>query len=543
MQGARLEVSDAMGRTQVVPIGDDRVTIGRAQSNVVALDGAEISRWHAEIVKEGDRYILRDIGSRGGTFVNDESVVEHTLSHGDQIRVGRYSDLQFLIGDTPDPVTRATTAGVRSLRQAATLLDWLGALGTAKVLDQLLAMVIDFAITLSGAERGFIMLANPGRGLEFTLGRGARQVTLSGDAFQTSRKIPEQVFATGDPQFVPDLHDEMIAEEHKRTSRFPIRSVHCVPLMLPRYAERAVEVDDAHPVGVLYLDSPEKGPPSSREIQLGLQTLAAEAAVAIENNRLYSEIQGKERLERDLRKAHEFQQGLLPKAAPTHDYFFAAAAMVPCRSIGGDFFDYLDLAGSFGFAVGDVAGKGAAAALLGARVQEIFSCLAGDDPAVTMAAINAAMVKKALKARFVAMFYGVLSPGGELTYCNAGHNPPLLISKNGVRRLTTGGLIVGPFDEATYEQEVVTLSPGDTVITFSDGVSEASNMQGTAFGIDRIVECVDAVPSDMEPRQLVQEVLAAVRKFTVGVPQNDDITVLIARYRGGTRPNVGGAGG
>ncbi len=543
MQGARLEVSDAMGRTQVVPIGDDRVTIGRAQSNVVALNGAEISRWHAEIVKEGDRYILRDIGSRGGTFVNDESVVEHTLSHGDQIRVGRYSDLQFLIGDTPDPVTRATTAGVRSLRQAATLLDWLGALGTAKVLDQLLAMVIDFAITLSGAERGFIMLANPGRGLEFTLGRGARQVTLSGDAFQTSRKIPEQVFATGDPQFVPDLHDEMIAEEHKRTSRFPIRSVHCVPLMLPRYAERAVEVDDAHPVGVLYLDSPEKGPPSSREIQLGLQTLAAEAAVAIENNRLYSEIQGKERLERDLRKAHEFQQGLLPKAAPTHDYFFAAAAMVPCRSIGGDFFDYLDLAGSFGFAVGDVAGKGAAAALLGARVQEIFSCLAGDDPAVTMAAINAAMVKKALEARFVAMFYGVLSPGGELTYCNAGHNPPLLISKNGVRRLTTGGLIVGPFDEATYEQEVVTLSPGDTVITFSDGVSEASNMQGTAFGIDRIVECVDAVPSDMEPRQLVQEVLAAVRKFTVGVPQNDDITVLIARYRGGTRPNVGGAGG
>ena len=543
MQGARLEASDAMGRTQVVPIGDDRVTIGRAESNMVSLDGAEISRWHAEIVKQGDSYILRDVGSRGGTFVNDESVIEHTLRHGDQIRVGRHSDLQFLIGETPDPVTRATTAGVRSLRQAATLLDWLGALGTAKVLDQLLAMVIDFAITLSGAERGFIMLADPARRLEFTLGRGARQVTLSGDAFQTSRTIPEQVFATGDPQFVPDLHDEMIAEEHKRTSRFPIRSVHCVPLMLPRYAERAVEVDDAHPVGVLYLDSPEKGSPSSREIRLGLQTLAAEAAFAIENNRLYSEIQGKAQLERDLRRAHEFQQELLPRAAPKHDYFSAAAEMVPCRSIGGDFFDYLDLAGRFGFAVGDVAGQGAAAALLGARVQEIFSCLAGAVPAVTMAAINASMVKKTLEGRFVAVFYGVLSPGGELTYCNAGHNPPLLIGKNGVRRLTTGGLIVGPFDEARYEQEAVTLSPGDTVITFSDGVSEASNTEGTAFGVDRIVECVNAFPSDMEPSQLVQEVLAAVRKFTVGEPQSDDITVLIARYRGGTRPNVGGAGG
>ena len=191
MHGARLEVSDAMCRTQVVSIEDDRVTIGRAGSNMVSLNGAEISRWHAEIVKQADSYILRDLGSHGGTFVNDESVIEHTLHHGDQIRIGRHSDLQFLIGQTPDPVARATAAGVRSLRQAATLLEWLGALGTAKVLDQLLAMVIDFAIALSGAERGFIMLANPGRGLEFTLGRGARQVTLSGDAFQTSRKIPE----------------------------------------------------------------------------------------------------------------------------------------------------------------------------------------------------------------------------------------------------------------------------------------------------------------------------------------------------------------
>ena len=420
MHGARLEISDAMGRIQVVPIEHDRVTIGRARSNVLSLDGDEISRRHAEIVKEGDSYILRDVGSRGGTFVNDERVIEHTLGHGDQIRIGRHSDLQFLIAETPDRVTRVTTAGVRSLHQAATLLDWLGALGTAKVLDQLLAMVIDFAITLSGAERGFIMLANLGRGLEFTLGRGAGQVTLSSDAFQTSQKIPEHVFATGDPQFVPAPHDEASAEDHTPTGGVPVRSVHCLPLMLPRYAERPVEVDDAHPVGVLYLDGPAKESPSSGEIQLGLQTLAAEAAVAIENNRLYSEIQGKARLERDLRKAHEFQQGLLPRAAPKHDYFSAAAEMVPCRSIGGDFFDYLDLAGNFGFAVGDVAGKGAAAALLGARVQEIFSCLAGAVPAVTIAAINATMVKKALAARFVAVFYGVLSPGGELTYCNAG---------------------------------------------------------------------------------------------------------------------------
>ena len=286
---------------------------------------------------------------------------------------------------------------------------------------------------------------------------------------------------------------------------------------------------------MLYLDSREKGSLSSRAIQLGLETLAAEAAVAIENARLYRESQEKARLDRELQTAYEFQQALLPTAPPTRDYFSAAAEMVPCLSIGGDFFDYLDLDPSFGFMLGDVAGKGAAAGLLGARVQEIFALRApGADPAPTVATINAVMVKKGLEARFVTIFYfyGILAPDGELTYCNAGHNPPLLVSKGGVRRLTTGGLIVGLFDEAEYEQEVVTMSPGDTLIIFSDGVSEATNGEGTEFGDERLLECMRACASDITPRDLVEKLLAGVREFTVGEPQSDDITLLVVRYRG-----------
>ena len=533
MKGARLEVSDPMGRTRIVLIEDDRFTIGRSHGNSLALGSAEISRVHAEIVKEGNSYILRDLGSRAGTFVNDETVIEHTLGHDDQIRIGRHSDLRFLLEDTTETSTRTTTSAVVDLRQTATLLEGLRALGTAKVLDQVLAMVIDYAITLSGAERGFIMLVNPTGALEFTLGRGPRQATLSGDTFQTSGKIPEQVFATAEPQLVADLHDEMFAEAHERTIQLGIRTVYCVPLKLVRYVEHAVEAEDARSIGVLYLDSREKGSLSSRAIQLGLETLAAEAAVAIENARLYRESQEKARLDRELQTAYEFQQALLPTAPPTRDYFSAAAEMVPCLSIGGDFFDYLDLDPSFGFMLGDVAGKGAAAGLLGARVQEIFALRApGADPAPTVATINAVMVKKGLEARFVTIFYGILAPDGELTYCNAGHNPPLLVSKGGVRRLTTGGLIVGLFDEAEYEQEVVTMSPGDTLIIFSDGVSEATNGEGTEFGDERLLECMRACASDITPRDLVEKLLAGVREFTVGEPQSDDITLLVVRYRG-----------
>ena len=451
MKHARLEVSDPVGRTRVVPIEDERFTIGRSHGNSLPLGSAEISRLHAEIVKEGDRYTLRDLGSRAGTFVNDETVIEHTLGHGDRIRFGRHSNLRFLLEDNAETTTRATTSAIGDLRQSATLLEGLRALGTAKVIDQLLTMVVDYAITLSDAERGSIMLVNPAGALEFRLGRGHGQATLSGDTFQTSRKIPEQVFATGEPQLVADLHDQMFAEAHEGTIQLGIRTVYCVPLMLVRYVEHAVEVDAARAIGVLYLDSRERGSLSSRSIQLGLETLAAEAAVAIENARLYRESLQNARLERELHTAYEFQQALLPTAPPERDYFSAAAEMVPCLSIGGDFFDYLDLEdGSFGFVLGDVAGKGASAGLLGARVQEIFAYRApGADPATTVAAINTAMVKKGLNDRFVTLFYGILSPAGELTYCNAGHNPPLLVGTNGVRRLKTGGLIVGLFDEAT----------------------------------------------------------------------------------------------
>ena len=533
MKGARLEVSDPTSQTRVVPIEFDRFTIGRSHGNSLSLGSAEISRFHAEIVNRGDSYILRDLGSPAGTFINDETVIERALGHGDRIRIGQHSDLRFMLEDSSETSTRSTTSGVGDLRQTATLLEWLRALGTAKVIDQVLEMVIDYAITLSGAERGFIMLVNPAGALEFTLGRGRGQDTLSGDTFRTSRKIPEQVFATAEPQLVADLQDELFAEAHEGTIQLGIRTVYCVPLKLVQYVEREVETGDARPIGVLYLDNREKGSLSSQAIQLGLETLAAEAAVAIENARLYRESQEKAHFERELRTAYEFQQALLPTAPPPRDYFSAAAEMVPCLSIGGDFFEYLDLDGSFGFVVGDVAGKGASAGLLGARVQGIFvDRPPGADPAPTVAAINAAMVKKGLDSLFVTLFYGILSPDGELTYCNAGHNPPLLVGKNGVRRLKVGGLIVGLFDDAEYEQEVVTLSPGDTLITFSDGVSEAMDAQSTEFGDERILECLHASPNDIEPRELVEKVMAGVREFTVGEPQSDDITLLVVRYRG-----------
>jgi len=359
---------------------------------------------------------------------------------------------------------------------------------------------------------------------------------LSGSSFETSRKIPEEVFRTGEGKIVADLLDSGIVNLHGGTVALGIRNVLCVPLRLVRFLDKAeAENHREKRIGVLYLDSRQKGTLLSSSTRAALETLATEAAVAIENARLYRETMEKARMEQEMRIAAEIQQALLPKMLRAGTFFSAAAASIPCRSIGGDFYDYVDLAnGAMGFALGDVAGKGPPAALLSAMMQGIFAAQAAtnDSPSQTISRVNLALYRRGIESRFVTLMYGAMNPDGRLTYCNAGHNPPLIISPGSstqVRRLECGGPIVGLFDAATFEEETVTLQPGDWLIVFSDGVSEAMSASGDEYGENRIVELVEG-NKKLEPRQLLEALFADVREFTRGAPQSDDITAMVLRY-------------
>jgi len=382
------------------------------------------------------------------------------------------------------------------------------------------------------------MLSNAAGGeLEFKMARNRGRTTLPGGSFATSRKIPEEVFRTGEPRLVADLLDGELANVHMGTVALGIRNVLCVPLKLVRYLDKAeaANVERERRIGVLYLDSREKGVLMSSSTRTALETLATEAAVAIENARLYRETMEKAKMEQEMRIAAEIQQALLPKAGHAGSFFRTAASSIPCRSIGGDFYDYVDLRnGSFGFALGDVAGKGPPAALLSAMMQGIFAAqaAASDTPSETIARVNLALYKRGIESRFVTLMYGVLEPDGRLTYCNAGHNPPLIIpasSGAAVRRLEVGGPIVGLFEAATFQEETVTLSPGDLLLVFSDGVSEALSADGEEYGEDRIITTAKAQPG-ATPAELLQALFADVRVFTKGAAQSDDITAMVLRY-------------
>jgi sigma-B regulation protein RsbU (phosphoserine phosphatase) len=534
MPDARLEVTDALGR-RIVPISKGHFEIGRRETNDLRLAGSEVSRDHAEIAVEENKFLLRDRSSRYGTYVNGEQVTERQLVHGDRIRLGRTggAEMVFLLADSAAPVERATTTAIGDLRQIAVLLEGLRALGSGRVLDDVLSLVLDSAIEVSGAERGFIMLDQVGE-LEFKLARGRGRVTLPGGSFATSRKIPEEVFRTGEPRIVADLLDGDLANVHMGTVALGIRNVLCVPLRLVRYLDRAEAVGEERRIGVLYLDSREKGSLLSSSTRAALETLATEAAVAIENARLYRETMEKARMEQEMRIAAEIQQALLPKAGRAGAYFRAAAASLPCRSIGGDFYDYVDLLdGSFGFALGDVAGKGPPAALLSAMMQGIFAAQAAgsDSPSQTITRVNLALYRRGIESRFVTLMYGALHGDGRLLYCNAGHNPPLVVGKDGFRRLERGGPIVGLFESATYEEETVKLSAGDWLIVFSDGISEAMSAAGEEYGEARILKCVQQNAA-IEPQKLLEALFSDVREFARGAAQSDDITAMVLRYSG-----------
>jgi serine phosphatase RsbU (regulator of sigma subunit)/pSer/pThr/pTyr-binding forkhead associated (FHA) protein len=534
MNTARLEVRDGSG-LKVFALDKPQITIGRKTENDVRLTGSDVSRDHAEIVEVNDGYVLRDRGSRYGTFVNDAQITEHHLQSGDRIQFGRAAgtDVVFLTGDPSLMSDRTPVTAVSDLRQLAALLEGLRALGSGRVLDEVLALVLDAAIEVTSAERGFIMLAGE-TGLEMKLARARGRITLPGNRFDTSRKIPEEVFATGTIQMVRDLIDNEGRTNNPETVALGIRQVACAPLRIVRFLERADLPSETRVIGVLYLDSRERGTLTTDQTKNALDTLATEAGVAIENARLYRQTLEKARIEHELRIAAEIQRALLPEGTHNGPFYEASGTSVSARTIGGDFYDLLEMAdGSFAFLVGDVSGKGPAAALLTSKILGIFSAFAssGGPPSETIVQLNRVLTKRAIGARYATTVYGRLSRDGTLDFCSAGHNPALVLGQNGLRRLDASGMPVGLFENATYDASQISLQPGDTIVLYSDGVTEAQNRTGDEFGEARLVDVVNR-HHGKHAAELLSLVITAVQQFAHGAEQSDDITALIVRYTG-----------
>jgi len=255
------------------------------------------------------------------------------------------------------------------------------------------------------------------------------------------------------------------------------------------------------------------------------------------------------RIDRELRTAAEVQRALQTRTASTGPFYESAGNSLPCRAIGGDFFDFIDLpSGAVGIVIGDVAGKGPAAALLAAMIQGMLeSDVHTESPAAALTRINRRLIARDFGARFSTLVYGVLSPDGRLVYSNAGHNPPVILDGSQLarrtskreggrfqptdfRRLTAGGPILGTFSRASFEEDVVELAHGDAIVMFTDGVIEARNAGDDEFGEGRLLNVLVA-HDPASPEKLLGCILDAVRAFGAREEQRDDITVTVTRFK------------
>ena len=527
------------GKTRTLALDRDRFTVGRSSASELCYpEDAGLSRQHLALEKVGETWTVRDMNSKNGTFVNGNRITEpYSLGPDDRVTAGHLT-ISFAEKVSP-PVTNTVVfvEGASTTSPSTTVVASLqGVLSQEKEIEggmqmralirvgrelsgnlplsDLFNLIMNLSIEAVGAARGVLMTLE---GDELVV-RAAR-----GEGFRISSAVRDRVIKEKASLLVRDARlDEAFAGRMSIVQQ-QIRSMLAAPL----------QTDD-RVIGLIYLDSPHFVHEFTKDDLNLLTVMANVAAIRIEHTRL-AEVEQAERMHaKELEQAAEIQRKLLPVNAPSVPGVDLAGYNAPCRTVGGDYFDFLPYPdGRVALLVGDVAGKGMPAALLmsslQARVQVLFDEPA--DLAALVTRLNRIINSNCPANRFISFFIGVLDPKtGQLNYVNAGHNPPLLARRDGtVEKLDCTGLILGIMPSARYEQQTVTLQPGDIVVLFSDGVTEASRPDvDEEFGEERLAQAVFKL-RDLPAKSIIEAINQQVQEFTVGSPPADDITLVIAK--------------
>ena len=543
---AALLVQNPSGTRTKVALQPLPFKIGRAPENHLVLRDNRASRVHAAILQAGGEYFVEDLKSRAGVYLNGKRIDDRAPLHdGDRIDFGLTDsylltfameevELERILGQLQPPPS--PLPGANNLARLRALVEVARALQTSLSIEDVLTAVVDAALTVTGAERGFLLMRNGEElavgiardrsGTPLPPGELSVPTRLIHNALNHRRELLSMNFdPAADEGFSPD----------RSVANLELRSVVCVPLVRVRTgrAEETSIVSTANEtVGVLYMDSRIGAADLSHGGRELLQTLALEASTVLENARLLEEERGKQRLEKELALAQEIQSGLLPKALPESGWFRAAGSSQPSHLVGGDYFDIQNMQdGARVAVVADVSGKGVSSALLAALLQGAF-LLASESPMPIdemMRRVNHFLNERTCGEKYATVFYGRFQPDGRLSWVNAGHCPPILLRDGALSVLSASGLPVGLLEVAEFEEQRFALRPGDKLVIYTDGVNEAQNARGEFFGLPRLRSVIleHALGSC---REIHDAIWRAVGTFVAGAVQTDDITLVVIEY-------------
>jgi len=544
-----LEVLAPDRTRRFVRIDDSPFLIGRGSESGKHLQLTEprISRHCAAITFEGGEHYIEDRGQRSGVFVNGEKINRYRLQRGDVITFGfdNFYELTFRTAepDTSIPdllskidVLSSSDTSPGGLHKLNLLLEATALLHSRLPLDAVLGNVLDHAIDITDADRGLLLEANAFGQLKARLARRSGGRPLSSDQMTPSdtalRMALEQQssFVTGDiAQAALDLREAPSVAEQR------LRAIVVIPLYAMTRAsshESAANLKRGELLGAIYLDSSRPAAPTSLDKRI-LDALGVEAASILENARLVERDRDRRRLEEQIAIARDIQLALLPRKLRDFPHLEATGINIPCLTIGGDYFDVFALdEDQTAFLIADVAGKGLGAALLATMLRgALLGMTVGSDPAGVIAHINQFLCEHPEVDRYATLFLGLVGRDGQMAYVNAGHPSPLLIRRGEISEpFTEGSFPVGMMPEATYCTARLQLQAGDTLVLYSDGVTEAADPEQQLFGIPRLRKVVDG--RHESPLEHIQNhVLRSVDEFARGAGQADDITLLLLRYR------------
>ena len=538
-----LRIHTPDGQSKTIELQGDRITVGRSSTTELCFaDDAGLSRQHLAFEREGDEWNVHDLGSKNGTLLNSVRLNgTQRLRPGDRVAAGHlvmvYEDpanqapsapVTFVPGAEGESATSSTVVvdlkkllGGKTVDTTAVQMRALIKAGEElspqkerKSLPELFQLILDLSIEAVGAERGILM----------TLENNGELVTRAakGSAFRISATVRDRVVKTRLSVLVRDTMLDEAFRERQSIIGQSVRTLMAAPLQTK---DRTI--------GLIYVDSPSLTR-VFKEDDLNLLTVMANtAAIRIEHERL-AEIEHQERMmAHELEQAAEIQQRFLPAKAPFVPGLDLAGHNAPCRTVGGDYYDFFPYEnGRVAMVLGDVSGKGMPASLLmmslQARVQVLIE--EPENLGSVLTRLNRLTAINCPSNRFITFFMCLLDGStGDLVFANAGHNPPLVMRATGEAEwLEASGCVLGVLPMMKYDESRTCLDAGDVLVVFSDGVTDALNPQGEEFGEQRLAEAARKHRGESSAA-ILEGVNQAIADWSAGTPLPDDLTLLVAR--------------
>lgn len=409
----------------------------------------------------------------------------------------------------------------RAVQELAIINEIATAINSTMTIEQIVQLMVQKCVKHMNVEQASVMLledSDPSKAFHTMVRQSdSRSEVLP---YRLNNQLTGWMLKNKTPLIVNDLLSDprFVKDESVQLS---ISSLLSVPL-----------VSKGEMIGIITVFNKKNGEFDNNDKRL-LSIIATQSAQVIENARLLEEEQQLFIFQEELRTAAEIQNKLLPQEPPTIECFDIAGKSIPAKTVGGDYFDFMKTDyQQLMFCLADVTGKGLPAALLMANTQATIrgQAINISSPAKSVANANRLIHYNTGMGKFVTLFYGLLDCHKfQIKYCNAGHDHPMLFRNGKLHdRLTTGGLVLGFLPEYDYQEDVISLVPGDVLVIYSDGVTEAMNENEEEFGEDRLQEIVEK-NYHLSATDMVEHIISEVRDHAGRVSQSDDITLLVIR--------------